>query len=484
MMRCLPIWVLFALALSAAPQQPGLDRVGEALRAERPEEAIRLLQPLLEARPGDPRLWTMSGIALARANRPNESLDAYDKALQLKPDYLPAIQGAAEAAFHSGHASARQRLEKLLAVQPDSAVAHAMLGSLAYSNEDCAGAVSHFERSGSIVEKNTFVAQQYAECLFLSRRPTDAAPIFRRLLEAEPGDDSLRYNLGLSLEESGRHDEAAAVLQPLANSDKADPDALSLLAEAQEAHLDTPGALETLKKAIRLFPKQERLYLQLAELCMQHNSYDLGLEVTQAGIENLSTTPGLLTMQGVIYAQLGRYSEAEAAFEKATAQDPQQRSAALGLTLTLQKTGRLGESIETLRGRRREHPEDAVTAFLLAQALIRRGVSPGQPEFEEARQALELAVPALPAEAEPRVALGKLYLASGEIDQAVKALREAVNLDSSDRAATYQLMMLLRRADRDEEAQQVAKRIREQLSEDKKEEIQRNRYRLVKGDSP
>ena len=455
--------------------------ISEALRAGRPEEAVRLAEQWIDTEPADPRLPTLKGIALSQLDRPADAILAFESALALQPSYLPALQGVAEIEFRLGRPTARTRLERIVALQPGNPTAHAMLGVLAYAARDCVTALEHFERGSAAVEADPETLRQRAECNFNAGRHGAAAADFRQLLGSGSGGPHGRHNLGLALNEAGRHAEAIDVLLVAVESSAVpDIDTLRLLAEAQRAALDPEGALETLQRGIGLYPRNEGLYLQLAEVCIEHGAYDLGLEITDIGARNVSDSHGILTMRGILLAELGRYEEAEGAFESAIAEDPDAKSASVGLSLTLEKTGRADESLDVLRERAERDPTDAVSRFFFAQALIKRGVTAGSPAFDEALEALSVATRNLPREAPPRIELGKLYLKAGQPERAIPILEEAVDLAPADRQATYNLMIALRRVGRGEEATAMASRMREQLERAKGEEVQRNRFRLVK----
>lgn len=471
--------MLTALAFSQEASPSAL--ISEALRSGRPEEAIRLAEQWIDTEPADPRPPTLKGIALSQLDRPADAILAFESALAVQPSYLPALQGAAEIEFRLGRPTARPRLERIVALQPGNPTAHAMLGVLAYAARDCVNALEHFERGSAAVEADPETLRQRAECNFNAGRHGAAAADFRRLLDSDSGGPHGRHNLGLALNEAGRHAEAVEVLQIAVESVAVpDIDTLRLLAEAQRAALDPEGALETLQRGIRLYPRNEGLYLQLAEVCIEHGAYDLGIEITDIGARNVPDSHGILTMRGILLAELGRYEEAEAAFESAIASDPDAKSAMVGLSLTLEKTGRADESLEVLRERAERDPSDAVARFFFAQALIKRGVATGSPAFDEALEALSVATKNLPREAPPRIELGKLYLKAGQPERAIPILEEAVALAPADRQATYNLMIALRRVGRGEEASAMASRMREQLERAKGEEVRRNRYRLVK----
>jgi len=475
--------MLLVTASSISQQAPPSARIAEALRAGRAEEAIKLAEEWIYTEPADPRPPTLKGIALSQLDRPEDAILAFEAALALQPSYLPALQGVAEIEFRLGRPTARMRLERIVALQPGNPTAHAMLGVLAYAARDCSKALEHFDRGSAAVEADPETLRQRAECNFEAGRHGAAAEDFRQLVDSASGGPHGRHNLGLALNEAGRHAEAVDVLQVAVKSVTVpDIDTLTLLAEAQRAALDPEGALETLQRAVRLYPRNEGLYVQLAEVCIEHGAYDLGLEITEVGDRNVSDSHRILTMRGILLAELGRYEEAEAAFESAIARDPDAKSATVGLSLTLEKTGRADESLDVLRERAERDPTDAVSRFFFAQALIKRGVTVGSPAFDEALEALSIATQHLPLEAPPRIELGKLYLKAGQPERAIPILEQAVGLAPADRQATYNLMIALRRVGRAEDASAMASRMREQLERAKGEEVQRNRFRLVKTD--
>ena len=305
-----------ALAVGFAAQDaPSLARVADLIRSGQIEQAVRMADRLSEAAPADPRPRTLKGVALAALGRTEEALGVYASALTLAPDYLPALQGAAELEMRLGRAQAAGRLERIVRLQPENSTAHAMLGVIAYRARDCERALEHFARGETVVVGDTEALRQRAECRFSLGRFDQAAEDFRRLLAEPKANPAMRYNLGLALYEAGRADEAVTVLAGLVDSaDPPDIETLSLLADAQHAALDSPGALATLQRAIGSHPRAERLYLQLAELCIEHGAYDLGVEIVDIGAQNIPASHRILTMRGILLAELGRYDEAETAF--------------------------------------------------------------------------------------------------------------------------------------------------------------------------
>ena len=73
------------------------DRGRQAVSEGQWETASGLFQEAVEQNPRDHAAHNMLGYALRKAGRPQQALDAYNRALSLKPDYAPALEYRGEA---------------------------------------------------------------------------------------------------------------------------------------------------------------------------------------------------------------------------------------------------------------------------------------------------------------------------------------------------------------------------------------------------
>src|ERR1041385_5523824 len=81
----------FGVAQTASSPVPA---VTSALRAGEFVRALEMLRPALEENPKNMQLWTLRGIALSGKGDKREALGAFRHALEISPDYLPALEGA------------------------------------------------------------------------------------------------------------------------------------------------------------------------------------------------------------------------------------------------------------------------------------------------------------------------------------------------------------------------------------------------------
>lgn len=467
--------VAFVAAL-CAPARASFEDIRDLIRRGDFTAALAACDRDLKTQPRDFRVLTLRGIALQGLGDAKESLAAFRKALAIEPSFLPALQGAAQIEYQTGDPAARITLERLVAVDSSLAPAHAMLGVLAFERKDCAGTVSHFEKAGDALA-NPAARWQYATCLFETGRIEDAERQFTALLE-QGGGEQVRYNLGIVQLEAGKPAGAVATLEPALRSARPGAETLSLLASAYQALKEVPKAVEVLRKAIELHPRDERLYIDLAALCLDHNSFDLGIEIASTGLTNVPNSARLATILGVLQVRAGQMDEAGKSFRRAEELAPEAAHGRVGLAVMMMQMNLPDDSIRLLREMMASKESDPRVEATLARALLQRG--PEAEELDEAIALIERSIARQPSDAANHALLGKLYLNRDNIAAAEKSLAQAVQLDPNDRTAAYQLMTIYRRTGKTREAAALQEKVRDLLAAEREQEAETGRYQLVR----
>src|SRR6202043_3045226 len=130
-----------------------------------------------------------------------------------------------------------------------------------------------------------------------------------------------------------RPEPAMATLEPLLAT-KQDALSLELASAAYEDLHDTEKAVETLRQAILLVPGNVNLYVDFASLSAAHQSFQVGIDVVNDGINLQPKAAPLYFARGVLYVQLADYEKAKPDFAEAQAPAPGHSvsAAAQGLT--------------------------------------------------------------------------------------------------------------------------------------------------------
>jgi len=475
---------LLAICAVAAVAQTGADAssisaIQAALHAGDNEQALTLVHTQLGAWPKDVRLWTLEGIALARLGRNREALIAYNKALTISPDYLAALEGAAELEYKAGSSRAVALLNRILKVRPDEPTTHAMLASLEYRKHDCAAAVEHFRKSGPVLSSQPSALEEYGACLMDLQKPDEALPVFEQILALQPSDPHARYNLAVAQFTAQHSPDAISTLQPLLEASEPDPDVLDLASAAYEETGDTPRAVNLLRQAIVASPRKVKYYVDFAALSYKHESFQVGVEMIDAGLTQLPKAAPLYIARGILFIQMGQFEKGQSDFEAANRLDPGQASAAVAEGLAQMQSSNLDQALKTVETELKAHPTDAFLHYLKAEIISQGGPAVGSPEFNDAVKAAARAVQLQPDFPLARNVLGNLYLQSGQNEKAIEQCRAVLLENPSDQIAVYHLLQALRKVnDPKGEVPGLVKRLAELRAQSQQQEASANRYKL------
>ena len=485
--RKLALLAALTFFLPWACGQSGPNNVGSitsALRVRDFGKALQLLQPALQQSPKNAQLWTLQGIAFSGNNQEKDALASFRTALKISPDYLPALEGAAQLEYKAGRDAAIPLLQRVLKLLPGDPTSHAMLAVLFTKRRDCDAAVPHFEQSGSLLDSQAGALQQYGACLVRLKQLEKATSVFSRLLARDPANRETRHYLATVQLMAEHPNDAIETLQPLLQAGAPDSKTLQLAASAYEAGGDTPQAVSLLRQAIIADPRNLALYLDFASISMDHQSFPAGIAMINSGLNLQPDAAELYLARGVLYVQMAQYDEAEADFDKANALDPEKAigSAALGLE-AVQKNSP-DEALATVRSRLAKKPSDAYLLFLQAEIINQKGADAGSAEFRAALDSAKKAVSLQPALGGAHNLLAKLYLQAGQNREAVEESRKALSIDPKDQAAVYHLIQALRKTGDKTELPELLQRLAQLRREGTKQEEQRNRYKLIEENAP
>lgn len=470
---------------SLFPQTSG-DQVGaitSALRAGDFAKALQLLRPALQ-QSSTAQLWALQGLAYSGEGHKKEALASFRSGLKVSADYLPALEGAAQIEYEEGNAAAIPLLEEILRQRPDDATSHAMLAVMAYKQGDCATAVRHFDRSGSLTSSQPAALEEQGACLVKLKLFDKAVAVFQAALDSNSADSHTRYRLAAVQLMAEHPRDTIETLTPLFQANNAEPGVLQLAASAYEAIGDTPNAVRVLRQAIVADPRNTDLYLDFANISMDHQSFQVGVDMINSGLKLQPQAAPLYVARGILYVQLAHFDEAEADFEKANALDPAGSLGSVAQGLEAVQSNDPDRALTTVRAKLAKKPDDPYLLYLQADVLAQKGVDPGTPEFAAALRSAKRAVALQPSLSAARDVLAKLYLQAGQNQLAIEQCRKALNSDPKDQTALYHLIQGLRKTGATNEIPDLLKHLAELRAGSTKQESEHNRYKLVENNSP
>jgi tetratricopeptide (TPR) repeat protein len=465
----------------ASAQQASLSiaDIESLIRSHHYDEALQALDAGLQKAPTSYRLLTLKGIALSKQGKNQEALAAFEKAVRLSPTYMPAVKGEVQLLFPTGDKRAIPLLERILKSDPNDTTAHEMLALFQKKQGDCNAAIDHFALAAEDIETHPESLEAYGYCLVELKQFEKAVPVFEQLVALLQERAYPKYDLAVVLIATKKDEAAIKALEPLLVGDQKDPDILSLASEAYEAVGNTPKAVSLLRQAIVLSPSTASLYVSFAEICLSHDSFQVGIDMINAGLQRIPNDSSLYLSRGMLHAQLAQYDKAEADFNRAEKLDSAQSLSSYALDLTSLQQNKPDAALVKVRAQLQAHPNDALFNFLLGQLLMDQTPDPGTPAFNEALKAALLAVKLKPDHVGSRNLLASIYMHSDQYDLAIEQCRIALKYAPSDETATYHLVISLRHIGKSEELPALVKRLSELHKESLQAETDRKRYRLV-----
>ena len=274
-------------------------------------------------------------------------------------------------------------------------------------------------------------------------------------------------NLGICYLGLERHKEAISTLTDLRSRGYKTATVDNLLTQAYIGDGQTEAALRAFQEASSLTPRDEKLYDFVADACTDHHNYALGLRVTEIGLTQLPDSARLHYERGLFLARMDRLNDARPEFEEAVRLAP---GSYIGYLAQVQEDlydDKLPPAIQLLREAIRSGNRDYRTLSLLGTVLLQAGAAPGEPDFAEAQAALEESARDRPDYSATQIALGKLYIMEGKLEDARDHLEIARRLEPSNPAVYTNLAHVYRRLGDREKAQMMEAELSRLLSQKK-----------------
>jgi Flp pilus assembly protein TadD len=506
--------LLVASLLRAAQDAPDYSRAEALVRQGQWDSGIVVLKPILAANPGNLKARNLLGIALSGKGDLAAANREYRQILKAAPKFYPALSNLAinELALKDV-AAAEQHFNAALKLAPGDPAIHAYLGEIAYSHADFKNAAIHLSRAGTLSQQPiaaAHLARSYLETgreqealellrkldktvlgtkahfslgLALAQRGlfAEAIPYFELVRQSYPHSYDLGFDLANCYVQAEQFPQAIEILRALKERGHKTAELDNLLGEAYAGNQQINDAIAALREATLLAPENEDNYLDLAVLCIDHDAFDLGLEILNVGLHYRPESDRLIFQRGILFAMQSHFDLADQDFQLAGKLAPDKNLSYVGLGVSYMQTGNLPEAVRILRQRAKEKPGDYTLQYLFGEALIRSGVTPGDAQFAEAQAALEQSVKLSETFAASRVELAKLRLREDRVDEAVELLETARKLDPADKAAYSQLAIAYRRQGKPQLAVAMLSTLAKLNDEDRIKES-RGRVRLVKQD--
>ncbi len=277
-----------------------------------------------------------------------------------------------------------------------------------------------------------------ATAYYYAKKYEDAEKELRVVLQINPDDVVAHSNLGVLLEDRGRH---GAAEEEYREAIRADPDYVA-------AHYNLGNLLDDLKRhneaekeyreAIRADPEYAAAHSNLGNLLKDQERYDDAEKEYREAIRADPDYSAAHFNLGVLLKDRGRYDDAEKEYREAIRADPGDAAAHSNLGVLLEDRGRHGAAEEEYREAIRADPGDAAAHSNLGNLLK------DQEQYDDAETEYRDAIRADPDLAEAHGNLGSLCLITERPEDAKKEFEIAKELfEKQGRGADAKMMVLL-----------------------------------------
>ena len=164
--------------------------------ADRPTDAIALLQLALERFPDHPGVRYQIALIQDKAGQERESVRSFETLLKVRPEDASLLNalGYSLADHNQRLPRAEQLIRKALAASPDNPAFLDSLGWVLFRRGDVAGAMPHLERAYRIFP-DAEIASHWGEALWVSGKQSEARALWARALARAPESKPLRATI-------------------------------------------------------------------------------------------------------------------------------------------------------------------------------------------------------------------------------------------------------------------------------------------------
>ena len=289
-----------------------------ALRKRDPAGAIRVLQPVIAANPGDVATIAVMARAYLATGQRDQALALYENAAKAKPDSLSETRAALAKMQLGEAADGIADLEKLAQTKEAADIAgpELVLSDLRDGRLDEAATTAE-----GLVQRNgkDIVAQNLLGVVRASQRNyADAVKIFKDIAEKNPTLQEAQRNLAKAYDAMKDTADAKTVWQKLLKAKPDDVDAMVALARFDARDKDFGGAAELLEKAQQAAAKDPAPGLQLIELYAQQKDWDKAKLAGRDLEGQFPSNPDVIDMVAKVKANAGDAAGAAAEFGRLT----------------------------------------------------------------------------------------------------------------------------------------------------------------------
>ncbi|MHC4645164.1 MAG: tetratricopeptide repeat protein [Planctomycetota bacterium] len=242
----------------------------------------------------EPEFYYALADSLDKHGRPVEAVEAYSKAVALRPDYVEA---------------------------------HHNLGLLFVKLQKLPEAIEHYQAALKADPENPAVYEDLGVALYRQGKTEDAIAQYRRAIEIDPNKASVHDNLGTALFRLNRLPEALESYSAAIKLDPKDPASQNNIGNIYAMLNQLDKALEHYEISLRIRPGDPETLNNLANVLAGLGRFPQAIDTYREALKISPNDPGIYYNMGLCLKQEGRFGEAADALRKTLELNPRHSNA-------------------------------------------------------------------------------------------------------------------------------------------------------------
>ena len=432
-----------AVRLDPANEEGVLQLVTSLLQLFEYEEAVSSLKQLIAQRPESALGNYYLGKVYSQMKLFKESIGYYQRALEIKPDFIQAAIDMAISLEVSGDIDRAITTYKSVLNETDNRtpiINH--LIQLYIQNRRYDEALVYLKKLSEMglatAESNRKIGLIYLEL----ERYDEAITVFNQMLAQDPDAHQIRLYLGSAYEEKGDITKALEVFSVIPRESSVYSDTVTHLALLYQGQGKHQLALTLLDQAIIEFPSRVDLYLVKSSVLESLKKNHEALKVLLREEERFSRDPKYQFRLGVLYERIGKRSQSIQRMKKVVEINPRDAQAHNFIGYTYAEMGtNLSEALFHVKKALELRPDDGYFIDSLGWVLYQ------MKRYDESVKQLEKASTLVKNDTTILEHLGDAHLARKDYKAAMRLYRKVRSLDPKNREIEEKIKQLQPRCD-------------------------------------
>ncbi|MBW2332861.1 MAG: tetratricopeptide repeat protein [Deltaproteobacteria bacterium] len=358
----------------------------------------------------------------------NKAKEAFNKALEINPGFLPALFDLATLFNKTDNVDMEiGTYNRIVHLYPHNTIARERLIALYYKIGQEELAEKHMDELKKMLDPGDRKRKRLGLMYLKYGKFSESIAELTSIVSAWPNDQEARYYLGVALEQNENFNKAYQNLNLIHPASSYFIDARMRMAYILERQKKPDTAIKLLKETINHGKKNPRLYLMLASLYEIKDEFPNAMDILREGLKFNKRNTGLLYRLGIVLDKLKRSEECIQQMEMVIKIDPKHADALNYIGYTYADKGiYLDKAEELIKKALQFKPKSGYIIDSLGWVYFRKGL------YNKALIELKKAIQLAPEDPAINEHLGDVYLKKKEYEEALKIYKKALSLKNAN----------------------------------------------------